>query len=180
MRRKRLLRATRRGREEPDGWRETGVVDCVSNVLHHHDRVAVERHVKRPGGHGVITTMMRYANRVSELKPFTENLEDQETPAPAQVSRDSDSGRTTTDRSGQQHEMKASGNGNSNQSSKNPKPKVKMMNTREVRMIQCKIFQIGYDGSQKISRMKRPMHPQRFLETQIRTYYKSGRKIKDA
>ena len=63
----------------------------------------VERHVKRPGGHGVITTMMRYANRVSEVKPFTENLEDQETPAPTQVSRDSDSGRTTTDRSGQQH-----------------------------------------------------------------------------
>ena len=28
----------------------------------------VERHVRRPGGHGVITTMMRDANRVSEVK----------------------------------------------------------------------------------------------------------------
>ena len=26
--------------EEPDGWRETSVVDWVSNVLHHHDQVA--------------------------------------------------------------------------------------------------------------------------------------------
>ena len=29
------------------------------------------------------------------LEPFTHNLEDEETHAPAQVSRDSDSGRTT-------------------------------------------------------------------------------------
>ena len=26
-----------RGRKEPDGWRETSVVDWISNVLHHHD-----------------------------------------------------------------------------------------------------------------------------------------------
>ena len=28
----------------------------------------VERHVRRPGGHGVITTMMRNVNKVSEVK----------------------------------------------------------------------------------------------------------------
>ena len=56
-----------RGREEPDGWRETSV-DWVSNVLHHHDAESRGKTRKMSRRTGSIMTMMRNANRLSEVK----------------------------------------------------------------------------------------------------------------
>ena len=49
---------------------ETSVADCVSKccIIMIQSQNVVKRHVRRLGGHGVITTMMRDANRVSEVK----------------------------------------------------------------------------------------------------------------
>ena len=44
---------------------------------------------------------------------------------------------------------------------------IKMKITRDIRIFQCKIFHDGYDRSQIISRMKRPLHVHRFLGTRI-------------
>ena len=54
-----------------------------------------------------------------------------------------------------------------------------MKNTREMRMIDCEIFQIGCRRSQIISKIQRRLHPHKFLKTQIRNVYESGRKVEE-
>ena len=74
--------------------------------------------------------------------------------------------QSSTDLSEEQRKMIAYGNG-SDQSPKNPKPKT-MRNTREMRMIDCEIFQSGWSRSQIISKMQKLLHPHKFIKTQIR------------